>query len=335
MARTWREKALSVSRHYGAGNDEAEDIAQDVMLRLWQMHDELEQYRSVEALVSLMARHQVRNHQRRKPSEALDEAMIVTAHLIIYATGGTTKSRRDSHPTGYRDHISQHTIGKGTTNIIRRNKTEESDMIRYTKAYIKDLLDKYMDGTSTLEEEDILADYFRGKDIPQEWEDYRLLFQEIEAMKPQTKISKRWIGWSMAAAIVAGILYVAVPRQQTIHQQADPLMAQSDTIVQSSEQAPIELAPDTMPKQKEQVQPIQSKKRSIRKLKPTMHDYDKAYALMAQAEQEQRDIEVQLEQAQQEIIEAHLAAYGFIPVKQEDGTIVYINEQTNDIAYEE
>ena len=208
-------------------------------------------------------------------------------------------------------------------------------MIRYTKAYIKDLLDKYMDGTSTLEEEDILADYFRGKDIPQEWEDYRLLFQEIEAMKPQPKTSKRWIGWSVAAAIVAGILYVAVPRQQTIHQQADPLMAQSDTIVQSSEQAPIELAPDTMPKQKEQVQPIQSKKRSIRKLKPTMHDYDKAYALMAQAEQEQRDIEVQLEQAQQEIIEAHLAAYGFIPVKQEDGTIVYINEQTNDIAYEE
>lgn len=206
-------------------------------------------------------------------------------------------------------------------------------MIRYTKTYIKDLLDKYMDGTSTLEEEDILADYFRGKNIPQEWEDYRQLFQEIEAMKPQPKTNKRWIGWSVAAAIVAGILYVAVPRQQTIHQQADPLMAQSDTIVQSSEQAPIELAPDTMPKQKEQVLPIQTKKRSIRKLKPTMHDYDKAYALMAQTEQE--DIELQLEQAQQEIIEAQLAAYGFIPVKQEDGTIVYINEQINDIAYEE
>ena len=77
-ARTWREKALSVSRHYGAGIDEAEDIAQDVMLRLWQMHDELEQYRSVEAIVSLMARHQLRNHQRRKPSEVLDEAMIVS-----------------------------------------------------------------------------------------------------------------------------------------------------------------------------------------------------------------------------------------------------------------
>ena len=208
-------------------------------------------------------------------------------------------------------------------------------MIRYTKAYIKDLLDKYMDGTSTLEEEDILANYFRGKNIPQEWEDYRLLFQEIEAMKPQPKTSKRWIGWSVAAAIVAGILYVAVPRQQTIHQQADPLIAQADTIVQSSENAPIELAPDTMPKQKEQVQPIQTKKRSIRKLAPTIHDIDKAYALMAQVEQEQREVEQQMAQCQQEIIEAQLAAYGFIPVKQEDGTIVYINEQTNDIAYEE
>jgi hypothetical protein len=208
-------------------------------------------------------------------------------------------------------------------------------MIRYTKTYIKDLLDKYMDGTSTLEEEDILANYFRGKDIPQEWEDYRLLFQEIEAMKPQPKANKRWIGWSVVAAIVVGVLYVALPRQQTIHQQADSLIAQSDTIVQSSEKAPIELTPDTMLKQKEQVQPVQPKKRRIRKLEPTIHDIDKAYALMAQAEQEQREVERQLEQVQQEVIEAHLAAYGFIPVKQEDGTIVYINEQTNYIAYEE
>ena len=35
QARTWRQKALSVSMNCGAGKDEAEDIAQDVMLRLW------------------------------------------------------------------------------------------------------------------------------------------------------------------------------------------------------------------------------------------------------------------------------------------------------------
>ena len=59
-------------------------------------------------------------------------------------------------------------------------------MIRYTKEYIGKLLDKYMDGTSTLDEEAILSGYFRGKDIPQEWEDYRQLFQEIEDMRPQS-----------------------------------------------------------------------------------------------------------------------------------------------------
>ena len=77
-ARSWRQKALEVSRHYGAGADEAEDIAQDVMLRLWQMHDELERFRSVEAIVTLMAKHTLRDLQRRRTAESLEEATIVS-----------------------------------------------------------------------------------------------------------------------------------------------------------------------------------------------------------------------------------------------------------------
>ena len=78
MARTWRNKALDVSRHYGAGKDEAEDIAQDVMLHLWQMHNELERYESIEAVVTMMARHQLQNHQRRRKPETLNEAIVVS-----------------------------------------------------------------------------------------------------------------------------------------------------------------------------------------------------------------------------------------------------------------
>jgi hypothetical protein len=203
-------------------------------------------------------------------------------------------------------------------------------MIRYTKEYIKVLLDKYMDGATTIEEEDILSSYFRGKDIPQEWEDYRQMFQEIEAMKPQSKTNRRWIGWSAAAAVVAGILYVAIPSAQTGQQQS--LMATADT---ATIQQPEKMMPDTIPSQGNPVLPVQTKKRSIRKPKPTMTDYDKAYVLMAEAEREKRNVEMELEQVQQEIIEAQLAAYGYIPVMQEDGTIIYINEQTNYIAYEE
>ena len=56
----------------------AEDIAQDVMLRLWQMHDELERFRSVEAIVTLMAKHTLRDLQRRRIAESLEEATIVS-----------------------------------------------------------------------------------------------------------------------------------------------------------------------------------------------------------------------------------------------------------------
>ena len=77
-ARSWLQKALETCRSCGAGRAEAEDIAQDVMLRLWQMHDELDRYEKPEALVALMTRHLLRNHQRRRKQELLNEAMVVS-----------------------------------------------------------------------------------------------------------------------------------------------------------------------------------------------------------------------------------------------------------------
>lgn len=214
-------------------------------------------------------------------------------------------------------------------------------MKRYTKEYIEKLLDKFMNGTSTLEEEDILAQYFRHQEVPREWEEYRLLFQEIDAMKPvQAEIveinpenrRKRWMGWGVAAAVVAGILYFAIPSKQI--EPTAPLTAKVDTVttVAQPENPSSEAKIDTVSPQKP---PIESPKRSRRKPRPTMLDHDKAYVLMAQAEQEIHDVERQLAQCQQEIVEAQLAALGYIPVMQEDGTIIYINEQQNLIAYED
>ena len=192
-------------------------------------------------------------------------------------------------------------------------------MIKYTKEHIAKLLDKYMDGTSTLEEEDVLAEYFRGQDIPQEWADYQQLFQEIEAMKPQSKVRKRWIGWSVAASVA--VLFITMMWQQTgqpnTEQTSAVLTAKADTVSSSR----VEQKTDTATFQKVQPQPVQTKKRRLRKPKPTMTDIDKTYALMAEAEQE--------------VIEAQLAAHGYIPVMQEDGTIIYIHEQKELLSYEE
>lgn len=52
-----REKAVATCRACGADLMQAEDVAQDVLLRLWQLRDTLDKYRSLEALVVVMARH--------------------------------------------------------------------------------------------------------------------------------------------------------------------------------------------------------------------------------------------------------------------------------------
>jgi hypothetical protein len=217
-------------------------------------------------------------------------------------------------------------------------------MIQYTKEYIARLLDRYMDGTSTLDEEDILAKYFKGDNIPEEWACYKEMFQEIEAMKPEaeaelpvvtaesTRGRRRWMIWSVAAAaVVAGVIYLATPGNKADLQPSAPLTAQADTTaVEQSVEPVIQSQPETvgtdsLTAPKAAVKPAKATKRSKRKVVPTIHDVDKAYTLMAQAKAE----------AEVEAIEAQLAAYGYVPVMQEDGTIVYINEQTNFIAYEE
>ena len=223
-------------------------------------------------------------------------------------------------------------------------------MIQYTKEYIQELLTKYMDGTSTLDEEDILSSYFKGDNIPEEWTCYQQLFQEIETMQPaddqpvieqpaaeqsaaeqKSENHRRWMVWSLAAAaVVAGVVYLAVPAHQSELMPTAPLTVQTDTTTVQSETEMVQprnetVHADTLLAPKAAAQPAPAKKRSKRKIVPTIHDIDKAYALMAQVEA----------QAEDEMIEAKMAAYGYIPVMQEDGTITYINEQTNFIAYEE
>lgn len=209
-------------------------------------------------------------------------------------------------------------------------------MIKYTKDYIAKLLDKYMDGTSTLEEEDILADYFLRGNVPEEWEDYRQLFREIKAMKPK-RLKRRWAFWGVAAAAVAGLLYMAVPSEQVDLQPDNAaLTAKTDTArTMQPREAEMDRKTDSVKTMHDEPRPMQSRKRRLRKTKPTINDYAKTYTLMADAAKGQQEAEEQIAQCRQELTEARLLSLGYVPVEQEDGTILYINEQTKYLAYEE
>jgi len=209
-------------------------------------------------------------------------------------------------------------------------------MIKYTKEYIAKLLDKYMDGTSTLDEEDILAHYFHSGNVPEEWEDYRQLFSEIEAMKPKRQ-KRRWAFWGVAAAAVAGLLYMAVPSEQVDLQPDNAaLTAKTDTAraIQPRE-TEMDRKTDSVEIIRDEPRPMQSRKRRLRKTEPTINDYAKTYTLMAEAAKGQQEAEEQITQCRQELTEARLLSLGYIPVEQEDGTILYINERTKYLAYEE
>ena len=101
---------------------------------------------------------------------------------------------------------------------------------------IQNLLDKYMDGATSNEEEATLRKYFEehGNDIPEEWESYRALFCYIgfeqmnlsqilkeEEKKEEERISKkeasrsRWLkyfGTSVAAAAIIAFLIVGIQK---------------------------------------------------------------------------------------------------------------------------
>ena len=208
-------------------------------------------------------------------------------------------------------------------------------MIYYTKAYIQSLLDKYMDGTTTLDEEDILLQYFTQGDVPAEWEDYRQLLAEIESMRPAETHQRRWGLWSMAAAVIAALVVFAATQILPEHQPETDVMAQVEERDSVTIQKAVEARPDSTQTPQHQPQAPSSTKRRLRKPQPTMTDYDKAYALMAEAAKEQQQAEQELEQARQEILHAQLTAAGYVAIQQENGTIIYTNDSEKYFAYEE
>ena len=75
-----RQLALRAAATAGADSDTAEDIAQETMLRLWQMRDDPRLY-NPEGYASTIARHLAINQLRRQPLLPLDERQ--SADLLV------------------------------------------------------------------------------------------------------------------------------------------------------------------------------------------------------------------------------------------------------------
>ena len=69
-----RAIALDASAKAGADADIAQDIAQETMIRLWQMRDD-PRLSNPDGYAVMIARHLTLNHLRRKPPLPIDERL--------------------------------------------------------------------------------------------------------------------------------------------------------------------------------------------------------------------------------------------------------------------
>lgn len=73
IAPRMRQKVMETLCRYQLDRMECEDIVQEVLLRLWQMRNELAQVRSIDALVTVMARRLAITSMRHSAMPSIEE----------------------------------------------------------------------------------------------------------------------------------------------------------------------------------------------------------------------------------------------------------------------
>jgi len=203
-------------------------------------------------------------------------------------------------------------------------------MKRYSQQQISDLLDKFMDGLTTVEEEAALGDYFRTHEVPREWEDYRLMFgyfdrgmegELVPAEQPSLSLTRlvgrRWWGIAAAACITAAIVATVVlhrPSTTVTVPETPPAIAQkADSIA-----TPVAVEAESQPQQLAEVTPA-------RPARPVPKSTRRLQAENAKLARENERLQRELADLKRRAFIIDLEANGFRAVQDEDGSIVLID----------
>ena len=230
----------------------------------------------------------------------------------------------------------------------------------YSKKYIEGLLEKFMKGETSLDEEKALNEYFSGAaDVPSLWRDYKALFESFDEgmpVEPASAMATATEGGIfmkshrsrniMLAACMAGVavgiaLAVLAPKWH-IPKAEDSLASNiQDSSIAASEgtqvAAPIAQIPENI-----SPEPVQALPKSSHVL--TRQVFSKPVAISGQAEEDvaneelvkqirQQVIKIAARQAKAKILDAVLASQGLVRAEAENGEVVYvINNDENTIA---
>jgi len=78
-AKRMRPALLRMALHYTEDEDEAEDVVQEALLKLWFLREQLETYRSIDALAKVITKHLCLSRKRGRHLEKvpLEEGMTI------------------------------------------------------------------------------------------------------------------------------------------------------------------------------------------------------------------------------------------------------------------
>ena len=204
-------------------------------------------------------------------------------------------------------------------------------MKRYSQQQIGDLLDKFMNGITTPEEEAAIGDYFRTHEVPEEWKDYRLMFDyfdrgmEGELLSPQEPVQSftsmmrhRWWGIAAAAAVAAAIVTLTVLRTP------GPTISQSPAIVKKQ---PVDTPASVAPEVEMQQLAVANTPKPVRrsKVSSTSSRSSRLKAENVKLARENERLQRELEDLRRRAFIIDMEANGFKAVMGEDGRIVFID----------
>ena len=207
-------------------------------------------------------------------------------------------------------------------------------MKRYSHQQIEALLDKFMDGQTTVEEEALLADYFRSGDVPAEWEDYRAMFDyfdrgmedglvPVEQSRPT--LTRQMGAACITAAIVATVVLhqpestTTVPDTPPIASNENPPIGETQDVASLHEAEPSPETSITQPVETQNLASHATKRKSAHK------DQRRLQAENAKLAQENARLQRELADLKRRAFIIDLEANGFRAVQDEDGSIVLID----------
>lgn len=208
-----KDKLYRLALRITLNSAEAEDVVQDTMIRVWNKRDEWPQFESIEAYCLTIARNlaidrsqkmeaqnlQLTSEVREMPDTltpydrlAQNEQIQLVHRLVneLPERQRTTMQLRDVEGKSYKEiaDILQITEEQVKVTLFRaRQKIKQ----RYTEIedmdykYIEQLLERYWNCETSLEEEQILRSFFRQKEVPAHLLRYKQLFayQDVEKEK--------------------------------------------------------------------------------------------------------------------------------------------------------